>query len=110
MGDYRTKLSAPEKCKLTVVMTGCSTKRIVDEEEHTIKKSDYPCGKGMACQQRLRTKYSDSFGRDALLIEVELGDNTTRLRVSSINGERTWPELRFWPDSERVNEEEGGDE
>jgi hypothetical protein len=28
---------------------------------------------------------------------VELGDNTARPRVSSIAGERTWPELGFWP-------------
>jgi hypothetical protein len=29
------------------------------------------------------------------LIVAELGDNTARLRVSSITVERTWPELGF---------------
>jgi hypothetical protein len=46
MMNYR----ASEMRKITMVTTGCSTEIIVDGEEHTIKKSDYPCRKGTACK------------------------------------------------------------
>jgi hypothetical protein len=51
----------------------------------------------MANHRLLRTIWSYSSGRNESLAKAELGDNTARPRVRSIAGERTWPELGFWP-------------
>jgi hypothetical protein len=47
----------------------------------------------------------DSFFLEVLGVEAELRGHTVDLRVSSIAGERTWPELGFRA-SERIQERE----
>jgi hypothetical protein len=47
----------------------------------------------------------DSFFLEVLGIEAELRGHTADLRVSSIAGERTWPELGFQA-CERIRERE----
>jgi hypothetical protein len=66
----------------------------------------------MAYHQLLRMIWSDSSGQNESLIKAELGDNTARPRVSSIAGERTWPELGFTVVPEKSEREKrlgGGD-
>jgi hypothetical protein len=53
-------------------------------------------GKGTEELKRLRKNKRDSFVREAPLVEVDLWDYMMRLRVGSIDGERTWSELGFW--------------
>jgi hypothetical protein len=62
-------------------------------------------GKGTTNIWCLKASQLDSFFLEVLGVEAELRGHTTDLRVSSITGERTWPELGFRA-CERIQERE----
>jgi hypothetical protein len=52
--------------------------------------------KGTIDYQRFRPPLIDSFLWEVLGIEAELQGLTVRLRVTSSDGGKSWPELGFW--------------
>jgi hypothetical protein len=52
-------------------------------------------GKGTTIIRCLKALRLDSFFLEVLGVEAELRGHTVDLRVSSIAGEKTWPELGF---------------
>jgi hypothetical protein len=84
------------KRKLTLVLSSRSNELIANEGELTEENSGDDWRKEMARCARFQALLLDSFFLEILSIEAELRGHTEDLRVSSIAGERTWPELGFW--------------
>jgi hypothetical protein len=91
---------------LTLQLKRCSETSIVTGDERGFVVSANSTGKGTTNIWRLRAFQLDSFFLEVLGVEAELRAHTADLRVSSIAGERTWPELGFRA-CERIHEREG---
>jgi hypothetical protein len=98
---------APEIRRLTVVLLDCSTGSMVVRDGRIVEDSDEHRRKGTAEIGRLRPPLLDSFGQDAPFVEADLQSLTSRPRVTSSDGGRSWPELGFTVVPERSEREKG---
>jgi hypothetical protein len=73
--------------------------KLVDSGEHLRK--------GIAKTRRFRPPLLDSFLLEVLGVDAELQSLTVRLRVTSSDGRKSWPELGFRGLREKL---EGGEE